>query len=76
MPQQTIKREWRKANLGRAAWDRPVPLQSTDLQTVLDDPRNLVAACRHHHSNADALNLDYEIPQSAREFAEEYDLPL
>jgi hypothetical protein len=40
----------------------------------LDDEANWTKACRHHHSQADTGWLRYELPESAREFAREYDL--
>lgn len=76
LPQRTIKRLHANANPRLpTAWFCPSALTGTDLQALLDDPRNQVVSCRHHHDQADSpFGFDYEIPESAREFAAAYDL--
>ena len=73
--QQDIRREWELANpRRRPAWHEPNGLTGTNLQDLLKDRRNIVSGCRHHHARADTGWLPYEPPQSAREFAVQYDL--
>lgn len=75
LPQRTITRLWKNANPRLpTAWFYPSALTGTDLDALLADRRNIVPGCRHHHSNADNFMFFYDIPESAREFAAQYDL--
>lgn len=72
---QTLKRLHANANPRLAtAWHCPSALTGTDLDALLADRRNIVPGCRWHHHQADGYILDFEIPESAREFAAELDL--
>lgn len=73
--QQTLKRLWKLANPRlTSAWHCPSALTGTNLDALLADRRNIVPGCRRHHAAADGYLLDFEIPESAREFAAAYDL--
>jgi len=75
LPQRLLKRLHANANPRLpTAWHCPSALTGTDLDALLADRRNIVDGCRHHHAQADNFGLDYEIPESAREFAAELDL--
>lgn len=75
LPQRLLKRLWANANPRVAtAWHCPSALTGTDLEELLRDTRNIVPGCRHHHAQADSFWIDYEIPESARAFAAQYDL--
>ena len=75
LPQRILKVEHSRANPRYPNfWGKPSPLQGRDLHDLLSDRRNIVSGCRHHHANADAGLIPYEIPSSARAFAAEIGL--
>lgn len=76
LPRRLLKRLHANANPRTpTAWHCPSALTGTDLDELLADRRNIVAGCRHHHAQVDSpFGFDFEIPESAYEFAEEFGL--
>lgn len=76
VPKRVLRREWALANPRlRPAWFKPTPLTGTNLEALLDDPRNWVAGCRAHHHRTDYAGAPWPlIPEEAREFASDFGL--